>query len=138
GEVNGRRGQWGHALGGMGAITQAMAAEASARGVTFFTDAPVSRVLIANGRARGIALADGSEISAGRVIANVNPKLLYLQLIERAALDGDFVRRIEAYRCVSGTFRMNVALDAVPDFACLPGDGAHLRSGIVIAPSLAY
>jgi phytoene dehydrogenase-like protein len=78
------------------------------------------------------------EIAAPRVVANVNPKLLYLQLIDAAALDGDFRQRIEAYRCASATFRINVALDAVPDFACLPGDGAHLRSGIIIAPSLAY
>jgi phytoene dehydrogenase-like protein len=138
GEVNGNRGQWGHALGGMGAITQAMATEASARGVALFTDAAVAQVLSADGRVRGIALADGSEVKSERVIANVNPKLLYLQLIDREALDGDFVRRIEAYRCVSGTFRMNVALDAVPDFTCLRGDGAHLRAGIIIAPSLAY
>ncbi len=138
GEVNGKRGQWGHALGGMGAITQAMAAEAISRGVTLFTDAAVSRVLSANGRVYGIALADGTEVLAERVIGNVNPKLLYLQLVDRKALDGDFLRRIEAYRCVSGTFRMNVALDALPDFTCLRGDGPHLRSGIIIAPSLAY
>src|ERR1700730_9105774 len=138
GEVNGKRGQWGHALGGMGAITQAMAAEAIARGATLYTDAPVSRVLSANGRVHGIALSDGTEVLSERVIANVNPKLLYLQLVDREALDSDFLRRIEAYRCVSGTFRMNVALDALPDFTCLRGDGAHLRSGIIIAPSLAY
>ena len=138
GEVNGKRGQWGHALGGMGAITQAMAKEALARGVTIFTGRPVARVAIRNGRANGIVLADGSEIEARRVVANVNPKLLYLQLIEASELEDDFRRRIEAYRCVSATFRMNVALDALPDFACLPGDGAHLRSGIIIGPSLSY
>src|SRR6185369_3954074 len=138
GEVNGKRGQWGHALGGMGAITQAMAREALGRGVEIFTDEGVARVLTKDGNAVGIVLADGSEIAAPRVIANVNPKLLYLQLIDAAALDGDFRQRIENYRCVSATFRINVALDAVPDFACLPGDGEHLRSGIIIAPSLAY
>ena len=138
GEVNGKRGQWGHALGGMGAITQAMAREALERGVEIFTDEAVARVLTKDGSAVGIALADGSEIAAPRVVANVNPKLLYLQLIDAAALDGDFRQRIENYRCASATFRINVALDAVPDFACLPGDGEHLRSGIIIAPSLAY
>ena len=138
GEVNGKRGQWGHALGGMGAITQAMAREAAARGVAIFTGHPVARVRVANGRASGIVLADGSEIAARRVIANVNPKLLYLQLIEPSALEDDFRRRIEAYRCASATFRMNVALDALPDFACLRGDGPHLRSGIIIGPSLSY
>ncbi len=138
GEINGKRGQWGHAIGGMGAITQAMAAEAQVRGVTLFTAAPVARVLTRNGRAHGIALTDGTEIAARRVVANVNPKLLYEQLIDGAALDADFRRRIDAYRCASATFRMNVALAALPEFACAPGDGSHLRSGIIIAPSLDY
>ncbi|MGH8851782.1 MAG: phytoene desaturase family protein [Casimicrobiaceae bacterium] len=138
GEVNGKRGQWGHALGGMGAITQAMAREATERGAALFTDEPVTRVLTRAGSAVGVVLADGTEIAARRVIANVNPKLLYLQMIDAAALDADFRLRIESYRCASATFRINVALDAVPDFRCLSGDGAHLRSGIIVAPSLAY
>ena len=138
GEVNGKRGTWGHALGGMGAVSEAMAQEARARGVAVFTDAPVVRVTTRGSAFTGIALADGTEFLAKRVVANVNPKLLYLRLVEPEALDADFRRRIEAYRCASGTFRMNVALDALPSFACLPGDGPHLRSGIIIAPSLAY
>ena len=138
GEVNGKRGQWGHALGGMGAITQAMAREARERGVEIFTEEPVARVLTRDGSAVGVVLGDGSEIAAPRVVANVNPKLLYLQMIDAAALDGDFRQRIGNYRCASATFRINVALDAAPDFACLPGDGDHLRAGIIIAPSLAY
>jgi phytoene dehydrogenase-like protein len=138
GEVNGKRGQWGHAIGGMGAITQAMAREAQGRGIAIFTDSPVARVTIRGVRATGIVLANGAEISAGRVVANVNPKLLYLRLIDASALDADFRRRIEAYRCASASFRMNVALDALPEFSCLPGDGPHLRSGIIVGPSLAY
>jgi phytoene dehydrogenase-like protein len=138
GEINGKRGQWGHAMGGMGAITQAMASEAYERGVALFTDAPVVRVLTRAGRACGIVLADGTEIHARRVVANVNPKLLYQQLIDAAALDADFRQRMDAYRCASATFRINVALDALPEFTCLPGNGVHLQSGIIIAPSLAY
>ena len=138
GEVNGKRGQWGHALGGMGAITEAMAREARRQGVAIFTGAPVARVTARDGAVTGIALADGTEIAAPRVVANVNPKLLYLQLIESSALEPEFRRRIEGYRCASATFRMNVALDTAPEFTCLPGDGPHLRSGIILAPSLAY
>jgi phytoene dehydrogenase-like protein len=138
GEVNGKRGQWGHALGGMGAITQAMASEARSRGVEIFTQRPVTRVSVQDGRAAGVVLADGSEVTARCVVANVNPKLLYLDMIEASALEPDFLRRIEAYRCGSATFRMNVALDALPQFTCLAGDGPHLRSGIIMAPSLAY
>ncbi len=72
------------------------------------------------------------------MVANVDPKLLYLKLIDASVLDADFRRRIEGYRCASATFRMNVALDALPEFSCLRADGAHLRSGIILAPSLAY
>ena len=138
GEVNGKRGQWGHAMGGMGAITQAMASEAQVRGVAIFTDSPVARVTTRGMRATGIALADGAEITAPRVVANVDPKLLYLRLIDASALDVDFRRRIEAYRCASASFRVNVALASVPRFGCLPEDGPHLRSGIIVGPSLAY
>jgi phytoene dehydrogenase-like protein len=138
GEVNGKRGQWGHALGGMGAITQAMAREAVERGVEIFTDEAVTRVLTRDGSAVGIVLADGAEIAAQRVVANVNPKLLYLDMIDPGALDEDFRRRIDHYRCASATFRINVALDALPDFTCAPGDGPHLRAGIIVGPSLAY
>jgi phytoene dehydrogenase-like protein len=122
----------------MGAITQAMAREALARGVEIFTGRAVEQVAVRDGRATGIVLAGGEEISGRCVVANVNPKLLYLRMIDAGALEADFKRRIEAYRCASATFRMNVALDRLPDFSCIPGDGPHLRSGIVVGPSLAY
>lgn len=140
GEVNGRRGIWGHAVGGMGAITQAMAAEARRRGVAIETDAAVSRVRVDNGRATGVCLEDGREICGRSVVANVNPKLLYLELIEESDLDAEFIGRIRRYRCGSGTLRMNVALSELPRFACLPGEGVQLehQSGIIIAPSLDY
>ncbi len=140
GEVNGKRGTWGHALGGMGAISEAMAMEARARGVEITTEAKVSAVRVKAGRATGVALADGSEIEARAVAAGVNPKLLYLGLIEPQALDADFRARIERWRCASGSFRMNVALAELPDFTCLPGKQArsHHGAGIVFAPSLAY
>jgi phytoene dehydrogenase-like protein len=140
GEVNGRRGVWGHAVGGMGAITQAMATEARARGVTLSTDAGVAKVLVRSGRATGVVLTDGRELSARCVIANVNPKLLYRDLIEPAALDAEFLHRVAGHRNGSGTIRINVALSELPDFTCLPGREAalHHQSGIICAPSLAY
>ncbi len=140
GEVNGRRGQWGHAKGGMGAITQAMAKECVARGVAIRTGSAVARVLVKGGRACGVELEGGDVIEAKRVVSNVNPKLLFERLVDPAHVDADFRARMAGYRCGSGTFRMNVALSALPDFACLPGRAAapHHASGIVIAPSLAY
>ncbi len=143
GEVNGKRGLWGHALGGMGAITQAMAREALRLGAQIRTDAPVASILtdrIRGNRVRvsGIQLADGSRLGARIVAASVNPKLLFLDWLERDALPADFRARIERYRCNSATFRMNVALTELPRFNALPQNGAHHGSGILIAPSLGY
>lgn len=138
GEVNGRKGAWGHAIGGMGAITQAMAREAENRGVEITTNAEVQKVNVVNGAATSVTLADGSLIDAKRVVSNLNPKLLYLDLIDESELDADFVRRIKGWKCASGTFRMNVALSELPEFSCLPGIGPHHGAGIIIAPSLDY
>ncbi len=140
GEVNGKRGEWGHAIGGMGTITQAMAAEARARGVEITTGTTITRVRVEHGRAVAVELDDGSEIAARAIVANVNPKLLYLDLIDAADLDADFLARMRKWKCASATFRMNLALSELPDFVCLPGTHAqpHHASGIVIGPSLHY
>ena len=140
GEVNGKAGAWGHAIGGMGAISEAIAAEARARGVEISTDAAVERVLVRSGRAVGVVLADGSEILAHRVIAGINPKLLYTRLFDPADLDPDLLARFGRYRCASGTFRMNVALAELPDFRCAPGvqQQPHHASGILIGDSLGH
>jgi phytoene dehydrogenase-like protein len=138
GEVNGKPGQWGHAIGGMGAISEAMAAEARLRGVTIDCDAEVAKVMVRNGRATGVLLRDGREIAGRTVAASVNPKLLFLELIEPQQVEPDFLARMRNYRCASGTLRMNVALSELPDFACLPAAGLHHQSGIIMAPSLAY
>src|SRR5690349_20650768 len=140
GEVNGKKGTWGHAIGGMGAITQAMAKAAAARGVEIRTDAAVREVLVENGRAVGVVTERGEALRARAVISNLNPKLLYGTLVDPAALPQDFLRRMQAWRCGSGTFRMNVALSELPSFTCLPGSemAEHHGSGIIIAPSLQY
>lgn len=140
GEVNGKPGQWGHAVGGMGAITQAMAKECVARGVTIRTRAPVAQVRVEGGRAMGVVLANGDVIAAARVVANVNPKLLFDKLVAPEHVPDEFRARMAAYRCGSGTFRMNVALQSLPDFTVLPGKSAqpHHSSGIIMAPSLDY
>ena len=150
GEVNGKPGIWGHAIGGMGAITQAMAREAERLGVRILTDAPVAAILAdavqqtrgaqhwANARTSGVRLADGRTFRAPIVAANVNPKLLFLALLEPEVLPADFRARIERYRCESATFRMNVALSELPRFQSRPEPGPHLASGIIIASSLGY
>ncbi len=140
GEVNGKRGAWGHALGGMGAITQAMAREAERRGVEITTECEVAKIVVDERGAQGVQLPDGRVMEARCVVANVNPKLLYQRLLDPAVLEADFRERIRAYRCASATFRMNVALAELPDFTCLPGTEVqeHHQAGIILAPSLSY
>ncbi len=138
GEVNGVKGAWGHAIGGMGAITQAMAKAAIAAGVEIRTGCGVREVVVEAGRVVGV-VTDGSDVLRARaVVANVNPKLLYEQLLAPAVVPAPTRERMRNWRCASGTFRMNVALDRLPDFSALPGEGDHLTAGIILAPSLDY
>jgi phytoene dehydrogenase-like protein len=140
GQVNGKKGAWGHAIGGMGAITQAMSKAAAERGVDIRVSSSVREIIVESGRAVGVVTDSGEAIRARSVVSNLNPKLLYGKLIDAAALDPDFRERISHWRCGSGTFRMNVALSELPDFKALPGRAfaEHHASGIIMAPSLAY
>ena len=138
GEVNGKKGTWGHAIGGMGAITQAMAKACTALGVDIRTDAPVREVLTVKGRATGVVTEAGERFEARTVVSNLNPKLLFKGIVDPAVLPADFNERIDRYRCGSATLRMNVALSELPRFTCLPEMGDHLTGGIIIAPTMAY
>jgi phytoene dehydrogenase-like protein len=133
GEVNGKRGAWGHAIGGMGAITQALASEARRLGVDIECGAAVEG--IAPGEVR---VAGGRGVAAPTIVANVNPKLLFLRLVDASLLQRDFRERMQRYKCGSATFRMNVALSRLPRFSVLPEEGSHHGSGIILAPSLGY
>jgi len=137
GEVNGKSGTWGHAIGGMGAITQAMRREAEARGVEIRTGHGVARIITRRGRAAGAVLDDGTEIDARCVVSNAHPRALLDLLSEHR---GAWRDAFAAYQSESATFRMNVALSELPDFTALPGKSAqpHHSSGIILAPSLAY
>jgi len=140
GEVNGKRGAWGHAIGGMGAISGAMAAAARARGVVIRVATAVREVLVEGERAVGVVTESGETLRAAAVISNLNPKLLYLNMFTPGTLPAEVTEHMRHWRCGSGTFRMNVALSELPDFTCLPGRtlGDHHTAGIIIAPTLAY
>ena len=139
GEVNGAHGAWGHALGGMGAITQAMAAAVTARGVDIRVDTPVRRVCAS---AEGLEAHTGSGdvIRARAVAAAIHPWTLFTKLLDSGDLPAPFLERIRAWRSESASFRMNVALTELPDFSCLPGrrTAEHHGAGILISPSLEY
>ena len=140
GETNGKKGVWGHAIGGMGAITQAMARSCAARGVEIRTSDAAVEILLEKGRAAGVVTGKGERIEARAVASNLHPKLTFEKLLDPAALPADFRARIASWRSGSGVFRMNVALGELPSFTCLPGREAaeHHGAGIVIAPSLDY
>jgi len=137
GEVNGRKGSWGHAIGGMGAITQAMRSEAESRGVEIRTGKGVARILTRAARAVGVALDDGTEIGARCVVSNAHPRALLALLGEEG---GEWREALGHYQSESATFRMNVALSELPQFSCAPSASAepHHGSGIIMAPSLAF
>lgn len=143
GGVNGEDGVWGHAMGGMGAITQAMAAACVENHVDIRVDSPVEEVLLEGGRAVGVRLESGEEIRARAVVSNLNPKLLYGKLIDEGALPPPFAERMRQWKCASGTFRMNVALSELPNFTCLPSPadgspGRHHGASLMFAPSIPY
>ncbi|MCR6702468.1 MAG: NAD(P)/FAD-dependent oxidoreductase [Dokdonella sp.] len=138
GEADGVKGAWGHAIGGMGAITQAMAKAAIAAGAEIRTGCGVREVIVEDGRAVGVVTTGSDVLRARAVVANVNPKLLYERLIAPDRVPAPTRERMAHWRCGSGTFRMNVALERLPEFTALPGAGDHLTAGIILAPSLAY
>ncbi|MFT3673351.1 phytoene desaturase family protein [Aestuariivirga sp.] len=140
GEVNGKKGAWGHAIGGMGAITQAMARACAEAGVVIRTGAGVKRVLADKLGVTGVETEKGEVLKAATVVSNLNPKLLFTRMIEQGHLPEPFAERMQNWKCGSGTFRMNVALSELPSFSCLPGKtrAEHHTAGIIIAPSLRY
>jgi len=140
GEVNGKTGVWGHAVGGMGAITQAMARSAESAGAVIRVDAPVARVVVESSRVTGIELKSGEIVRARAVAANVGPKLLFRDLVRAGDVDQQLWQRFTHIKTGSATFRMNVALGTLPEFTARPGSEpqAHHGSGIVIAPTMDY
>lgn len=137
GEAAGVPGAWGHAIGGMGSITKAMAAACREVGVDIVLNSPVEEIIIDKGRAAGAA-AGGRGWRGRQVVAGINPKLLFDRLIPKGAVDEHDHARMSQWKCESATFRMNVALSELPRFSVLPKRGNHLTGGIIIAPSLAY
>lgn len=133
GEADGEPGSWGFVRGGMGGLTQAMAAAAHAHGASVRTDAPVERILVEDGVARGVVLENGEEIAGRAVASNADPKRTFLQLLDAACLPADFHRGIENFRCAGNSGKVNLAVSELPDFGALTGKGPHLRGSIMVA-----
>jgi phytoene dehydrogenase-like protein len=138
GELNGRPGVWGYAIGGMGAITQAMARVAAKSGARIDVGSEVGEVIVERDRAVGVVLKDGTSVRSRTVIANVNPQYLFQRLLPPGAVAPAVTARMNAWKAGSGTFRMNLALAKLPNFTALPEAGDHHTAGIILAPSLSY
>lgn len=138
GEIDGAFRSWGFARGGTGAISNAIAEAAREGGAEIRTNAGVTKILTKRGRAVGVALADGEEISADIVSSSVDPRVTFLRCLDPEDLPEDFVEEIRRYKFRGSSAKVNLALDALPDFRCLPGPGPHLRGAISISPSLDY
>ena len=138
GGVGGVPGLWGFVRGGMGALTGAMAGAARARGAEIRCGADVRRIIVRNGRARGVALASGDEYEARAVVSNADPKRTFLGLLARDDLDPEFRAGIERYRSEGTSLKINLALDGLPEFRAAPGAGPHLGATMHICPSIEY
>ncbi len=138
GEIDGAFRSWGFSRGGTGAISLAIAAAAREAGVEIRTEAPVERIKTRNGRALGVVLPGGEEIGATVVLSSADPHVTFLRLCEPDALDGEFLGDVRRYKFRGSSGKVNLALDGLPDFTCLPGPGPHLRGAISISPSVDY
>jgi phytoene dehydrogenase-like protein len=138
GEIDGAFRSWGFSRGGTGAISNAIADAAREAGVEIRTKAPVGKILVKNGRACGVALQSGEELFANIVSSSVDPHLTFEKFLEPNELPADFLEGVRRYKFRGSSGKVNLALDALPNFKCFPGSGAHLRGAISISPSMEY
>jgi phytoene dehydrogenase-like protein len=140
GETNGKRGVWNYVRGGMGGLTQALAAAARDLGVDIRCNAEVARILVQGGAARGVALADGDEVSAPVVASNADARVTFSRLLDPGLLPPDFAAAVGRINYDSASLKINVALSELPDFLACPGSapGPHHRGTIHICPDQDY
>jgi phytoene dehydrogenase-like protein len=138
GEIDGAFRAWGFARGGTGAISNAMAGAAREAGAEIRTEAPIAKILVKNGRATGVALANGDEIYADVVSSSVDPRLTFTKMIEPGHLPDEFMDGVKRYKFRGSSGKVNMALDSLPNFKSMPGIGAHLRGAMSISPTVDY
>src|SRR5881275_2082163 len=138
GEIDGAFRAWGFARGGTGGISNAIGDAAVEAGVEIRTQSGISKIVVKDGKAKGVVLANGDEIYADVISSSVDPRLTFTKLMDENELPGEFVEAVRRYKFRGSSGKVNLALDALPDFKCLPGPGAHLRGAISISPSVEY
>ena len=138
GEIDGAFRSWGFSRGGTGGISLAIASAAREAGVEIRTEAAVERILVKEGRACGVALKSGEEIRCNVVSSSVDPHLTFEVFLEASELPADFLESVRRYKFRGSSGKVNLALSALPNFKCLPGEGLHLRGAISISPGTEY
>src|SRR5262249_22452044 len=137
-EIDGAFRSWGFARGGTGAISNAIADAAREAGVEIRTKSGIAKILVKGGRAIGVVLENGDEIYGNVVSSSVDPKLTFLKMLDRNQIPDEFRASVEHYKFRGSSAKVNLALDGLPEFKCLPGRGEHLRGAISISPSVDY
>ena len=137
GEIDGASRAWGFAKGGNGAVSESIASAARSFGAEIRTEAPVAKVLVRGGRATGVVLENGDEISAKVVVSGLEPRLTFHGLVGEKHLPDEFNSQIRRYRARGSSGKVNLAVDRLPQFACRPGV-RHLQGDVAIAPSTDY
>src|SRR5947209_8350592 len=138
GEIDGAFRAWGFARGGTGGISNAIAEAALEAGVEIRKEAPIAKIIVKNGRAVGVALVNGDEIYGNVISSSVDPRHTFIEFIDGGNLSSDFLDEVRRYKFRGSSGKVNLALDALPEFKCLPGVGAHLRGAMSISPSVEY
>jgi phytoene dehydrogenase-like protein len=138
GEIDGAFRSWGLSRGGTGAISNAIGDSAREFGAEIRTEAPIAKIILRNGQAKGVVLQNGDEIYADVISSSVDPRLTFMKMVGEEHLPADFVDDIKRYKFRGSSGKVNLALDALPDFKCMPGSGPHLRGAVSISPSVEY
>ena len=138
GEIDGAFRSWGLSRGGTGAISNAIADAAREAGAEIRTEAPIAKIVLKNGEAKGVALENGDELYADVISSSVDPRLTFMKMVGEEQLPADFVEDIKRYKFRGSSGKVNLALDALPNFKAMPGAGPHLRGAVSISPSVDY
>jgi len=138
GEIDGAFRSWGLSRGGTGAISNSIADAAREAGADILTEAPIAKIILKNGQAKGVALENGDEFYADIISSSVDPRLTFMKMVGEEHLPEDFVDDIKRYKFRGSSGKVNLALDALPNFKSMPGAGSHLRGAVSISPSVDY
>ncbi|KAK5972155.1 Pyridine nucleotide-disulfide oxidoreductase domain-containing protein 2 isoform X4 [Trichostrongylus colubriformis] len=118
GGLDSRSGTWGYVMGGMGAVSDAIAKAARSHGAELFTDQEVSSILVDNGRTKGVRLRNGSEVHADTVLSNATPRVTFEKLLDKSILSPEFLSAVKSTDYTSPVTKINVAVRELPSFSC--------------------